>query len=307
MLITRLVFKNIVELGVQSLRSKDILSFMGSRKSYNVKEYMIKLEGLIVQEPSGELLLVEPGTVIRLVEGQEYCKWHNGPLNRRDNPLERKYCINPSRSLLGYCLKHLRSDRALYDRCVSGMGTEALEACRLIDKKYHDLEHVVYLIVLPTGKVKVGITRKFRIYERIAEQQHLLATQLAITKSVFEARRIELKIASMAKISDKGLRGLVRKTSTTMEQAYNLLENMINNIRNKLYSKISPGNIHDLFFRIIPSRYLVQAKELKTLNGSKEFILRDYWGGYLFLEDSNGEIYAIKTTRILHKKSLIIL
>ena len=306
MLIIRLVFKDIVERGVRSLRSRDLFSFMGSHRLYNVREYEVIFKGLIAQEPDGEILLVKPGTAIRLVEGQEYCKWHNGPIDRKDNPLERKYCINPSRSSLGYCLKHLRSDRALYDRCVSGMGNEALEACRIIDRKYPDLEHAVYLIVLPTGKVKVGITRRFRIYERIAEQQHLLATQLTVTRSVLEARRIELKISSETKAVDKGLRGLMGRTSITIEQAYNILENMINNIRKNFNLVSSPGD-HVEFFRIAPSKHLVQSEELRTPSKTEELFLRDYWGGYLFLEDSSGKIYAIKTTRILHKKLLMIL
>ncbi len=306
MLIVRLVFKDIVERGIRSLRSRDLFSFMGSNRSYNVREYEVIFKGLIAQEPGGETLLVEPGTVIRLVEGQEYCKWHSGPIDRKDNPLERKHCVNLSRSSLGYCLKHLRSDRALYDRCVSGMGNEALEACRFIDKKYRDLEHVVYLTVLPIGKVKVGITRKFRIYERIAEQQHLLAAQLAITKSVLEARRIELKISSTRRVSDKGLRDLMKRANIAIEQAYNLLENMVNNIKKNFSLSPSSRDSHIEFFRITPSKYLVQAEELKTLNRNEEFVLKDYWGGYLFLE-SNEKIYAVKATRVLHKKSLIVL
>lgn len=307
MLIVRLAFKNIVEQGVRSLKSRDLFSFMGPHRSYNIREYKLSFKGLIVQEPGGETLLIEPGTIIRLVEGQEYCKWHNGPIDRRDDPLERKYCINLSRSSLGYCSKHLRSDRALYDRCVSGMGNEALEACRSIDKRYRNFKHVVYVIVMPTGKVKVGITRMFRIYERIAEQQHLIATQLVVTESVLEARKIELKIAGATKISDRGLRGLVEKANITIEQAYNILENSINNIKNKLYPELGLGSIHSEFFRILPSKYLVKAEELKALDTNKEFVLKDYWGGYLFLEDHNRKIYAIKTTKILHKKSLLIL
>ncbi len=307
MLIARLVFKDIIGQGVKSLRGRDLLSFMGSHRSYNVREYVIAFKGLIVQEPSGNITLIKPGAIIRLSEGQEYCKWHNGPIDKKDNPLERRYCTNISRSSLGYCLKHLRSDRALYDRCVSGMGNEALDSCRIIDTRYRGLEHVVYLTVLPTGKIKVGITRGFRIYERIAEQQHLLAARLIYTRSVLEARKLELKISNMAKISDKGLRDLIRRTNITIEQAYNLLENAVKTIKKELNLNVESENPDAEFFRIVPSKYLIQAEELKIPNETKEFKLRDYWGGYIFVEGDEGKIYAVKTTRFLHKKSITLL
>ncbi len=310
MLVFRLVYKDIIALGESEVKSRDLLSFFGSRRVYKVKDYRLVFKGLIVQGSNGTLSLLEPGSTMRLVESQSYCRWHNGPLNSKDNLLERRYCLNPSKSSLGYCLKHLRSDRALYDKCVSGMGSEALNACKIIDEKYPDLEHVVYLTVLPTGKVKVGVTRKFRILERIAEQQHVIATQLVVTRSVVEARKIEMKLSSENGISDKGLRSLSRTKSISVEQAYNILESTINNIVRNMDIDIGNIDIENMdVFRIKPPGILSKAEELKSIDmvENKDLVLRDYWGGFLFFEDGNGRIIAIKTTKILHKKSIIML
>jgi len=202
--------------------------------------------------------------------------------------------MNNVASFLGYCNVHDDSIRALYDRCVSLTGTRALEYCRRFDRIMKGLEYVVYLLVQPNGKVKIGLTRKIRWLDRIAEQQHIIATVISIVDKLYEARLLELKLSRHRLLSDKGVRQYITYSSISISQALYKLKTIIEGL-----SIETPSSYRVV--RIVPPQHKVKGE----YSYDSIMVLLDYWGGYIYLQDtSRNSIYILKSTRILHRDTL---
>ena len=179
-----------------------------------VERYGIEFRGLIIQGVrTGRLYLARPGDtmVLKGVLEEGYCRWHSGPLDVPDNPMERTYCLAKVRGGADYCRAHARSERALYMRCMSGAGERSLGACRELDRRI-TARYVVYLLDYGDVRLKVGSSREFRWVERISEQPHIAATKVAVTDSALAARTIERRVSRLGGFSERPRKRLLRSS-----------------------------------------------------------------------------------------------
>ncbi len=260
---------------------------------FTIKTYDSDLDYLLIQKIGYSEVYKYNGTIKVIDENvNSYCEWHNGPLEEADDPTKRFYCPIVSE---GFCSKHKRSDRAIYNLCLSYRGEKALEACKTIDKKISKGEYVVYLIEYGGQLPKVGTTRRFRLLERIAEQPHIIATQLYLTDRLYEARLMEINISKSGLANE-----LWRHKWITTENLYNSIIK-IKEMINKISKKFNINEEAKLFRIRQPKMNFIQG----DLN-NKELIISGTWGGYLILSD-NKYNYIIPESQLLHKDSLLII
>ena len=226
------------------------------------------------------------------------CRWHSGPLEGGDDPRGRLYC--PATAAGGYCRQHVRSLRALYEACMGG-GRHGLEACRVVDREVRG-EYTLYLAWWPSKasiNVKVGVTRKPRLLERLAEQPHVAATELAVFDSLYKARVAEATVAKegiarqhtrKTGISSRGLSRALVELEAAAERA----------------SRILGVEWRGRLIRIKPPEAPKHAPPIEParLAGSRA-ALKGYWGGMLMLEAPHSSIIAlVRASDLLHRKSL---
>jgi len=287
--ILRLVKKNIGnEIKEEIKPGRNVLV---GNDTFNIKTYESDLDYLLIQKIGFPEVYKYKGPV-KIIESNlnSYCEWHNGPLEEADDPSKRFYCPAPSE---GFCSKHKKSERAIYNLCLSYRGEKSLEACREIDKKIKEGEYVVYLVDFGEDLPKVGTTRKFRILERIAEQPHIVAAQIYLTDSLYKARLMEINI-SKNKLANE----LWRHRWIQTDNLYNSLLRMKNYIE-KISKKFDISKETE-FFRI-------KQPKINYIQGNienKELEIKGTWGGYLILYSSNYYIY--RESQLLHKDSLAI-
>ena len=293
-MILRLVVKKTAFIGSREIRS-GLLS-----EDYTIDTYSVKPSYLLLQDPKS--IEVSKGGLDRFYRVKnspwiQYCRWHSGPIDRQDNPLERIYCNIKSDS---YCKQHKRTSRALYELCVTLHGDKGLEICKFLDKKV-STEYVVYLTDFGGSKPKVGMTRSFRFVERLAEQAHIVATPLLTTNSAFEARRLEIKI-SLSGLAQEIKRKTLRVNRSLGESAAHLTywarrisEALGLNWEGRLLRVAPPDDLQ--YYRQIDPRKMA----------GMPFIVKDFWGGYLLVETKEGRKYAINTRVLQHKDSIELL
>lgn len=283
--------------------------FLGKESRKEIIRYKLLFHGIIVQEEgTSNLTILSSNEKIMILKSYtEYCHWHNGPLDKKDNPLTREYCIREAITETGYCTKHKDSLRAIYTKCFSTSGLESLRNCWLLDEKLKNkLEYVVYLLAYTPNKFKVGTTRKWRLYERIGEQPHIVATVLYITKSAVKARDIEIKTGKLEGLTEKPRRKLKEVIQSPIPPSLLKLEKMKEKISRIINLRESVENI---IFRIEPLTeltYYIRAKE-KTPEqlAGKPLLIIDYYAGYLLLSEPNtNEQYIVKANSLLHTSSI---
>ncbi|MDP8003430.1 MAG: hypothetical protein ACP5I6_00270 [Caldisphaera sp.] len=263
--------------------------------SFLIKSYELSLDYLLIQKINYSDVYEYNGIVqLSPQPWSSYCEWHNGSLEEADDPTKRIYCPLEAE---GFCSKHKRTDRAIYDLCLSYRGEIALQACKEIDKKIKG-EYVVYLIDYGGEKPKVGTTRKFRILERIAEQPHIIATELFITDSLHKARLMEMNISK-----DGFANELWRHRWISTENIYSSIIKL-NSILNNISKKYSL-NTEFSFFRV--KQPIKIAPKLLDYNYfyNKEFKIDSYWGGYNIIY-LNNQPFILPENQMLHRDSLII-
>lgn len=267
--------------------------------------------GIILQETgSKELHLIGIGDKIILQTGyREYCHWHNGPLNRRDNPLKRDYCLKEAFTELGYCLEHKNSLRAIYTKCFSTAGLESIKNCWKLDGFFKDkLSYIVYLLVYGHNKFKVGITREWRLYDRVGEQPHIVATILYRTNSAVKARDVEIKTGKIERLTERPRRALKEIIRSPIGQHALRL----NKIRERL-ARILKLDIEDSFlFRVEPVDPIeeyIRAKEVSYESiAGKHLEILGYYAGYLLLAGINtNDKYVIKVGQTMHRDTIKVL
>lgn len=274
-----------------------------------IEEYRSIFKGILIQDPgNGGLDIIVAGDYIKLLHPtSEYCHWHTGRLEKRDNPLERIYCLKKPLSHLGYCRIHNNSLRALYSRCFSGGGIHSLGACKRLDEVFgKTITYSLYLIDYGLG-AKVGTTRSWRVYERIAEQAHIVATKLMDSTSAYTIREYEIRIGSLHGLSEKPRKRPLRDIlSHPPRHAFMRLLSIIDKVCRALNIPMPDQKI---IFRIVPSTdivYFNKAKsvEMKTVEGIDLEVL-GYWAGYLLVARRNSnEYYIIKSRNMLYRNCL---
>ncbi len=288
--ILRLVYKKIEPLGLEKVRMRGISTV----ESFNIDTYKVVFDSLILQHPSSTDPLRYKGPFrILQVPWISYCKWHSGSLDSRDRPWERIYCNLRAE---GYCRQHRKSDRYLYDMCMSLKGERALEACKILDRRIKT-EYAVYMLDSGGKKPKVGSTRAFRLFERIAEQSHLVATLLAIYESAREARSAEMKISTLGFAMEHQRRGRARLSRA---QAASRLSGIAEKV-----SHILGQEWDGKLFMIRPSYEVPPILKYDKLVGQKLYPV-DYWGGLIIIKSLRGK-FSIEERPLLHKLSFKII
>lgn len=301
MAILRLVYRVVEEAGRAEV---GLPSLLGGGGSVGVDVYRVTLEGLVVQDPSMLEARLYRGPV-RLAPPPwgEVCRWHSGPLDERDRPWERVYCNTRVREGAGYCRQHRRSERALYDACVSLHGEEGLAACRILDSTVK-AEYAVYMLDYGGPKPKAGMTRAWRVVDRVSEQPHTVATVLAVYDSAYQARRAELALAKAGVAGEYGPRGVrrhehpgplgaaVQRLQSAAEEAARVLG-------------VSWGG---RIFRVEPpwpQGSWPTPTDPRRLVGP-ELEPKGYWGGLLAVETGNGSLLAVEDRRLTHRLSVLV-
>ena len=284
-------------------------SFLGSSLAREIIRYKMRFYGIIVQEEgSSSLHLISPGEKIVLMRnGLSYCRWHDGPLEERDNPLDRKYSVRRAETRTGFCNQHRDTLRAYYSMCFESMSIESLlRYCWMLDEKAGDkIEYAVYLLAYGVNGFKVGSTRYWRIVDRIAEQPHVLATILYRFNKAVKTRETE---SSIGKI--EGLTEVPRRTlRVSLNTPVSSVVYKIDRYREKIERVIGVKTIDYTPFRVEPGvdiTYYVKAREVKIDDlVDKHLELIDYYSGYLLVSDINtNTYYIVKGNRLLHKNVL---
>ena len=289
--ILRLVRKRLEAAGVSRVKA----SILGPTIFHEVKRYRVT-EARALLQPIDMVEVVEVAR-FRIDGGRlwrEYCRWHSGPIDHRDDPRERIYCGNRVAEGQGYCREHRRSERALYEYCMSMSGSKALEACKVLDSKTR-LEYALYMLDKGDGKPKVGVTRSFRLLERIAEQPHTVATLLHVFDSAYQARKAEMLLSrDLGIATEKG----ARKARYTADPGRALAR--IRYVAEKA-AKLLGIRWEESFFRVDPPELMKTAKQLEQLKDTIEVDVKAYWGGFLVVNAENLGILSVKDRRLLHK------
>lgn len=202
MLVLRTSVRRLEESTWDSLPEEGLDSFLGRqhtpRNSASIEEVLVLRpyeEALVCSNTdNGKTTVIPRGSRITLSPlDTAYCKWNTAPLEKSLPPTERTYCCNRASSPHGFCALHKNSERRVYEACFSLNSIQALGYCKELDRLYGDaLEYSLYLQVTHDFKVKVGVTRAFRLYERIAEQPHIIAIEVGRFTSAVSVRRAEL-------------------------------------------------------------------------------------------------------------------
>ncbi len=290
--ILRLVYKVLEGPTLERIPSS-LGRFLGDRDAYEVLAYTAKLDSLIIQYPEGADSYRYTGPISIAGEPwRTYCRWHNGPLDRRDSPWERLYCTVEARD---YCRYHRRSARSLYELCLSLRGPQALEACKRVDDEISG-EYSLYLSY--TGKgVKVGVTRSFRLLDRLAEQPHSLATRLAVYDSLYRARRAEIAVARGGIAGETGVRKPRRPDPGAAAPALSYAAERA--------SKLLGVEWEGELFRVKPPDGLLASPLVSPSSSLGILEPVAYWGGLLQLSSRRGLI-VLRVKDLLHRDSVVV-
>ena len=290
-LIPRLVVKRVRPAGVDKAR------YGLFAEEIAIEVYEADPLYLLVQPPSGlEVAPIPPGGVVAIAEPPHtsYCRWHSGPIERPDNPLERIYCNLPASD---YCRQHKKTPRALYERCVTLRGEKGLAYCSMLDKSLK-AEYAVYLTDYGGHRPKVGMTRSFRVLDRIAEQPHITATILATLDSAVEARKLETSISSSGLAVESrsrrppAARGIGESAARLASWAEEIA---------KRFGLDWNGRL----LRIAPPQDISSYRDTRKPPTSTPLLFKGYWGGYLLLSPTRGKGgYRINFRRLQHADTL---
>ena len=264
-------------------------------EEYEVLLYEVRLDSLILQDPGYTEAYRYLGVIKLAPEPwRDYCRWHSGPLNERDRPWERLYCNVYAD---GYCRQHRKSERYLYESCMSLKGERALTACKMLDQVVKT-EYAVYLLDSGAQKVKVGSTRLFRLLERIAEQRHLAATLLAVYDSAYKARSAEMRISRLGLASEVSSRASWGRLG--MAQAVSRLTL----VARKASSILGVRWDGDIFAIRRPIEVVPKPSASSKMAG-REVEPHAYWGGLLIVRSrAGGSLVALEERSLLHRDSV---
>lgn len=286
LLVARVAIKRTKLAGIEETEPQGLLTYIGvSRK---LERHELEFSGLLAQSlrDGGSVLLRPSSRVLVMGEADPpYCRWHDGSLYRHDDPLERRYCTR--RTPRGYCNEHIGSLRALYETCVAGW---SLDACRKVDEELGtELKYTIYMVAHGGRKVKVGLTRSFRLLNRLAEQHHLVATVILETDSLLKARKAEMRLSGEAGVSDKGPRKLV---DGDRQAAADLLARVAERVAMDL------GIDWKRRLLYVESPYRLPEPGRPSMRS--EYRIAGYSQGFLLLEGSEGMI-SVKLSTSAHK------
>ncbi len=294
MLVPRKFLVDIKPVGSRSVT----IGFLGGSENLEVDLYDIAFKGLLVQDPpSSDVFFVEAGraALLRNSYWHGYCRWHNGPLGEEDDASRRLYCPEVAS---GYCRRHKRTLRSLYDTCFGG-GERTLWACRAVDEALR-VEYSLYLAwwPSPSGNVKVGVTRRFRLHERLAEQPHVAATEIAVFDSALKAREAEIAVSKSGIARQASRRNTVRG-HIALPKALAELE-----AASEKASRLLGLESDARFFSIkAPHSMIGLAPTPPDRVMGRIVVFEDYWGGMVLARAGSTPV-VLKASDMLHKASI---
>jgi len=277
-----------------------------------ITRYKLVFHGIVAQEEgSGSNHLIKPGEkILILPDNTSYCRWHEGPLEERDNPVERKYCTRRAETFAGFCNQHRNTPRAYYSMCFESMSIENLiRYCWSLDEKMRDkIVYAVYILAYSINGFKVGSTRFWRVVDRIAEQPHVLATILYKFSSAVKTREVESTLGRLNGLTEVPKRDLHTSLNTPL---YSVIWRIIE-LKAKIEKTVEFKSEDSELFRIDPGvdvNMYLKAKDVKLEKlHNKPLELVDYYSGYLLLSDINtNAYYVVKGSSMLHKDTLKVI
>ncbi len=281
-----------------------LAAFIGGA-SVEVLVHRSVFHGILLQEiDTGELFYAEPGAVITVTRGYtEYCHWHNGPLDKPDNPLRREYCLSTAFTRHGYCRVHADTLRAMYTRCLGSSRLEEIGSCRRVDEKLRGVSYSVYLLSYRHG-LKVGVTRTWRLLQRLAEQPHVVATELLRTRSIVEAREKEIVFGRMQGLTERPHKRSIKDVLTADAAAEASRVRRTAEAISERYGFDWGGGL----VRVLPPEDYV-ASYSRAAEASLDDVmgrrleLIDYWGGSLLLYTGSSYI-LLPAKELMHRDSV---
>lgn len=308
-MIPRLYYIDIRFISREYISRGSLDSFLGGDVKKEIIKYRVKFHGIVAQEEGSTYLhVIGSGEKIVLLKPTKiYCRWHSGSLIERDNPIERRYCVRESITRTGYCMEHKDSLRAVYSLCFESSGIDSLRNCWILDGRLKDkVNYTVYLLAYSSNGFKVGVTRDWRLYNRIAEQPHVVATTLYTSNSAVKARDVEIRAGRLEGLTEKPHRVLRETLNTPIFSTINRLEKIRDKVLKLL--RIKESNIDNSIFRVEPGleiEYYIRAREVDyELLFDKTLEIIDYYAGYLLLSDiDSNTYYLVKGGKILHTNS----
>ena len=165
--------------------------------------------------------------------------------------------------------------------------------CRRLDRELR-MPYALYILSYGGNVVKVGLTRRFRVYDRIAEQPHIVATRFMEFTSAYEARSMEQVIGSSEYASERRLRGGKESLQEALSQLLAIVD--------KLSVKFGVNHEHR-FFRVIPKEevtgFKIRIADLGELNGLEMELYSYMYGNIVFKADSR--YYLVRSKDIMHR------
>ena len=259
----------------------------------------VRRVGLLVQKPPDRGVRVYWEPVTRLLRvGGRLCRYHEGPPGV---PEEQVYCIRPATTPSGFCDEHAKSPMALYERCAAGSD----EACLRVAAAWPGEVYAVYVLDYGSERVKVGLTRGWRVLWRAAEQPHIgFAVVKLVEGDLYAARSFEKELGKhRAATEGAGVRTadrlLLAATMLEKVDAHKLAARMAEHLV-RLGLKGS-FNSYTVLPKTSPGEFLkARRASVMDLLGRRLVVL-DYWAGLLLVEDlDTGERLAIAKNDIQH-------
>ena len=144
----------------------------------------------------------------------------------------------------------------------------------------------------------MGVTRLFRLHDRIAEQPHGVATLLAVYDSAYQARRAEMMVSR---------RGLASERRTRRPRHASLVESarLVAGGAERIAGFLGVDWDGRLFRVTSPAEPVVRStreSRPEALEG-RRLRLAGYWGGYLVFEP--GPLVVVDR-RLAHRDALIL-
>ncbi len=247
--------------------------------------------GLLVQRPpSPEVEVVwEPCLTIASAQGRPLCRYHEGEYEGA------RYCSAEATEPGGYCRAHAGSPKALYERCAQGDEQACTRASELLEGE----EFLVYALDFGGPKPKVGLTQRWRLLHRVAEQPHTAAAVIA------QGRLREMRLLER-KLGTKATEGVGLRVERRLESAARALSLGLPALASRAAQALSALGLQGDYeaYTVLPGSaepqaFLAQPTSLHRLLGLS-ICVKDYWAGRLLLASERGTLVVPKY-ELLHK------
>lgn len=246
--------------------------------------------GLLVQKPPApEVEVVWEPCVTVVRAGRTLCRYHEGEYEGA------RYCSAEATEPGGYCRAHAESPRALYERCAQGDERACARASELLEGE----EFLVYALDFGGPRPKVGLTQRWRLLHRVAEQPHAAAAVVARGR-LRDMRLLERRLGS------KATEGVGLRVERRLESAARALSSGFTALAGRAAQALSTLGLHGDYeaYTVLPMSadpwaFLAEPAGLHSL-ANLRICIKDYWAGRLLAATERGTLVVPKY-ELLHK------